>query len=461
MAPVLLAGFALAPRGAAKTALYPGPEGMQPSELYQVKVNGAPSFVYPVTVNPTGEYQNISGPGAMTYFDFEGEVTVEITASREVASASVHPLSRGVKAAVHGRAVTFTLTAPGNFVLFFDGSRNEPLFVFANPIETEVPDRDAPGVFYFGPGVHSPGLIELGSNQTLYLAGGAFVKGRIKSDDAQNVKILGRGILYGGGYRKEDVGGDKFVMFRNCQEARVEGIILLDAFGWNMMIAGSRNVTVDNVKIIGWRMNSDGINPVSSEDVVIRNCFIKSQDDGISIKGMAAAGERLRNITITNCVMWQNWMRSFVLGGELTVKSTENIVFRDSDIIYSGVNLKSAGNRDAALSVWNVDAGLARDVLFEDIRVEEAVRLVRLALFKNKHSRQPEWGHIDGVTFRNITVLKGPAAIELSGHSETNLTQNVTFENLEIEGKLIRGPEDLSAYSADPFTRNVKFAVTR
>jgi len=156
-----------------------------------------------------------------------------------------------------------------------------------------------------------------------------------------------------------------------------------------------------------------------------------------------------------------NWMRSFVLGGELTVNSIENIVFRDSDILYSGVNPKSDGNRDAALSVWNVDAARAGDVTFENIRVEEAVRLVRLALFKNKHSRQREWGHIDGVTFRNVRVLKGPAAIDLSGHSESNLSQNVTFEDLEIEGKLIRGLEDLKNYSADPFTRNVKFMVTR
>ena len=84
-----------------------------------------------------------------------------------------------------------------------------------------------------------------------------------------------------------------------------------------------------------------------------------------------------------------------------------------------------------------------------------------MALFKNKHSRQPEWGHIDGVTFRNIRVFKGPAAIELSGHSESNLIQNVTFEDLEIEGKLIRSPQDRKHYSADPFTRNVKFVVTR
>jgi polygalacturonase len=445
----------------ARTVLYPGPEEVLRSNLYEVRVNGEPLFVYHVTVNPSSEYQNISAPGAMAYFDFSGEVTVEVKARRGLTSVVVRPLSRCVEAVVRGDTATFTLSKPGNFFIEINGSRDNPLFLFANPIETDPPAPDDPNVVYFGPGVHAPGLIELQSGQTLYLAGGSFVKGRFKTENARGVKIRGRGILYGGEYRKADMGDDKFIMFRRCQDVLVEGIIALDAFGWNFMIAGSRNVTVDNVKIIGWRMNSDGINPVSSEKVTIRNCFIKSQDDGISVKGIAAWGSRIADILVTGCVMWQNWMRSFVLGGELAVNSTENIVFRDSDILYSGVNPKSAGNRDAALSVWNVDAARAGDVTFEDIRVEEAVRLVRLALFKNKHSRQPEWGHIDGVSFRNIRVFKGPAAIELSGHSESNLIQNVTFEDLEIEGKLIRSPQDLKHYSADPFTRNVKFVVTR
>ena len=441
--------------------LYPRPEGLTPSPLYQVKVNGSPSFVYPVKVNPTGDYRNASEPAGMTYFDFDGTATVEITAATEFTNATVHPLSRGVQAAVAGRTVSFQLTSPGNFVVWFNNSRRQPLFIFAGPREPEAPKPGTPGVVYFGPGVHSPGLIELGSGQTLYLAGGAFVKGRIKSSDASNVKILGRGILYGGEFNKQAMANEKFVVFRNGRDIHIEGIILLDAFAWNVMIAGSQKATVDNVKIISWRINSDGIDPVSSKDVVIQNCFIKNHDDGISIKGLAAFGEGPRNITVTRCVMWQNWMRSFVVGGELAVKLAEKIVFRDSDILYSGINPKSAGNRDAALSVWNVDAALVRDVLFENIRVEYADRLVRVALFKNKHSRQPEWGHIEGVTFRNLNVLAGPAAIELSGHSPSNLVQNVTFENLELAGRKISRAANLDSYSAEEATRDVKFIVTK
>jgi hypothetical protein len=437
--------------------LYPGPPGMDPSPLYKVRVNGQPCFVHAVTINPTSEYRNIAAPAAMAVFDLDSEAVVEIEAPQEVVSATVHPLSRGVTAQAGGRRIRLSLHEPGNFVVFLNGSRDVPLFVFANPPEKDPPSPNDPGVIYFGPGIHQPGLIELGSGQTLYLAGGAFVKGRVKSHGAHGAVIRGRGILYGGEYRKEEMGGDKFVMFRNCVNVRIEDVVLLDAFGWNVMLAGCRGATVDNLKIIGWRKNSDGVNPVSSEDVVIRNCFIKNQDDGISVKASREVGPRLRNIRVEKCTMWQNWMRSFVLGGELTIARTENIVFRDSDILYSGVNPKSAGNRDAALSVWNVDGAVAGDVLFEDIRVEEAVRLVRLALFKNKHSRDAAWGQIDGVLFRNITVARGPAAIEISGHSEEHLTKNVTFENLRIGGKQILSPDALDHYRADEFSREIRF----
>lgn len=437
--------------------LYPVPAGVEPSPLYRVRVNGQTSFVYPVTVNPTGEYQNIAAPAAMTHFDLEGKATVEIESPEEVSAATVHPASRKIKVETSGKRIRFMLTEPGNFVVFVNGSRDRPLFVFANPPEKDAPGPNDPNVIFFGPGVHAPGLINLASNQTLYLAGGAFVKGRVKSQGARNASIRGRGILYGGDFQKEAMGGDKFIMFVRCDDVRIEGVVSLDAFGWNVMLAGCRNVVVDNVKVIGWRKNSDGINPVSSENVAIRNCFIKNQDDGISIKGSEWAGPVLKNISIEKCTMWQNWMRSFVLGGEMTVARTEKISFRDSDILYSGVNPKSAGNRDAALSVWNVDSGVAGDVLFEDIRIEEAVRLVRLALFKNKHSRHPGWGHIDGVTFRNITVERGPGAIEITGHSEEHLTKDVLFENLRIDGKKISAPSDSKSYRADEFSRGIQF----
>ncbi|MCX6892639.1 MAG: endo-polygalacturonase, partial [Verrucomicrobia bacterium] len=56
-----------------------------------------------------------------------------------------------------------------------------------------------PGVKYFGPGWHQAGKVEVGSNETVYLAGGAAVKGAIVAQGS-NIRILGRGILDGSDY---------------------------------------------------------------------------------------------------------------------------------------------------------------------------------------------------------------------------------------------------------------------
>ena len=43
------------------------------------------------------------------------------------------------------------------------------------------------------------------------------------------------------------------------KEIRIEGVILRDSSSWTMPIRQSERVTVKNVKLIGYRANSDGI----------------------------------------------------------------------------------------------------------------------------------------------------------------------------------------------------------
>jgi hypothetical protein len=52
------------------------------------------------------------------------------------------------------------------------------LLLFANRPENNPPKHGDPNVVYFGPGIHKPERIALKAGQTLYLAGGAVVKGR-------------------------------------------------------------------------------------------------------------------------------------------------------------------------------------------------------------------------------------------------------------------------------------------
>ncbi len=440
--------------------LYPVNAAIPASDWHQVRVNGKPAFVHAVTINPTPEYQDIPAPAGMLCFDVQGSVAVEVTLAQAPDFVVIRPVSKGIEPVVEGKTVRFTLPGPGHYVLEGADRQAQPLFIFANPIRRDQPDAADPKVKYFGPGVHEAGLIRLHNDETLYLAGGALVKGIVRSDDAQNVRIMGPGILYAGHYTKQSI-GQRLVVLKNCDNVLIRDIVCLDSPVWNINPVMSRRVIIDNIKVIGWRRNSDAIDPVNSDGLIIRNSFLKGQDDGVTLKGWESDQQPVvRDVLVEDCILWQNWMRGFVVGGEMRhIRETNNIVFRNSEILYSGVNPKSWANRDAALSVWNVDNAIIENVLFENIVVEYAHRLVRIAIVKNKHSATKDYGRVRNITFRNITVLDGPAFIEITGHDADHLSENITFENLRIRGQLIRSAQECH-YLENEFVRNVRFVVT-
>lgn len=447
---IAVASAAQAPlaQAAGDLIIHPAPQGIALSPDYKVRVNGREAPVYAIVVNPTPEYRDIPGPGAMISFDFDpltGPAIVEVEVVAGVRQVRVRPLSRQIEASLEGNVATFRVDRPGQFFIEVDGSRDNPLFVFANPLEAEpAPDPTNPNVIYFGPGVHHPGRIEVGSHQTLYLAGGAWVNAGVMIADAENVVFRGRGILHGGEFPRERTPTDRFVHIDRCRNVRMEGVILLDPYRWAVRPLNTVDLDIDNIKIIGWRRNSDGIDPCNSQNVRIRNSFIKAQDDGVSIKGIGHGRQPVRNITVENMVMWNNWMRAFVVGGETRAEVLEDITFRDSDILFSGFNPQSQQNRDAAMGIWNVDHGTIRNVTFENIRLEEVHRLVRIGVVQNKHSRDVGRGRIENIVFRDIFVTGGsPPVSEINGHDETAAVEGIRFVNIVIHGQKVRTSEDL------------------
>lgn len=92
-----------------------------------------------------------------------------------------------------------TLTEPDKYLSVEINGWTEPLFLFCEQPETDVPSPDDETVTWFGPGVHTlnediekPFQPENG--HTLYLAPGAFVNGSLDVSYRKHVKILGRGI---------------------------------------------------------------------------------------------------------------------------------------------------------------------------------------------------------------------------------------------------------------------------
>lgn len=436
-----LMGALCGPRAVADVVTYPAPAGEVLSEEYRVWAGGRKVDVYTArTLDPpfAGKQWDFGGDYAFTNFDLAGEVDVRITSTKSLRNVVIRPA--GVeKKLVDDHTLLVSLPGPRKLSIEPDGKKG-PLLLFANPLEKDPPKPDSPKVIYFGPGVHKPGKIELGSNQTLYLAGGAVVKGGVMAQ-GEKIRIRGRGILDGSDWAWRTGPTPHLISIRGT-DVEVSGITIRGASHWTIVPRHSRRVTVRGVKICNSRVqNDDGINPCNSQDVLITDCFIRSDDDCVALKGLdfAATNSNVERVTVENCTLWCDRARIFLLGHESRARFMRGVTLRNLDIIH------------ASMTLFLFEPGeemRLEDVTVQDVRIhgEGQRELIRLRPVVNQYMRNKVPGVIRDVRFRNVTVSGSPGAyqVQVEGADPEHDVRGVTFENVTITGsRLTAGSKHL------------------
>ena len=445
----------------------PAPAGEALSEDYKLWVGGVEAPVYACRVSAVPFNQVWPGyqrpldqteTAGFAYWDMREPVNIEIRCKRAVGSALVRPQSLGIKPAAAGERVSFRLERPRPVVVEIDGPHNA-LHLFPSPPQQDAPKADAPNVRCFGPGVHRPGKIELQSNQTVYLAAGAVVYGCLSGKGVSNVRICGRGILDGSQFERGKGGGA--VKLQDCSDIVIDGIVMRDPDVWCCSLFGCRQAAISDLKLIGlWRYNSDGIDICNSENVTVRDCFVRSYDDSLVVKGLKWKGndsyhERpARNIRFSGCVLWNDWGRAAEIGAETSAPEISGIVFEDCDVIH---------NTHIALDIQHGDRAAVRDVRFQDIRVEVDQNnprprmqgkagetyspgapnyypeLLVIVIQKNFYSHDDQRGNVRNVLFKNISVT-GPRMLDswMRGLDAEHNVSGISIENLRFNGERLK-----------------------
>lgn len=211
----------------------------------------------------------------------------------------------------------------------FDGDRQHNLFLIPHRPDTDKPDPSDPDVIYFGPGEHDRDAIRLTDGQTLYIDYGAVLYSTIVVE-GDGCTIAGHGILSGDKLRHW--GGESWsngeIIFK-CNPSRsyqrsgltVKDISIINGPSWNLSVWNFDNVVIDGVNIIDWGLNGDGIDLICCRNADIRNCFIRTYDDCITLKlrhNVADDGPYtdLQDIRVSGNLIWNDYARGIVVGPE-------------------------------------------------------------------------------------------------------------------------------------------------
>jgi polygalacturonase len=165
---------------------------------------------------------------------------------------------------------------------------------------------------------------------------------------------------------------------------------------------------VIGIRELGWRCNNDGVDIVSSQDVVVEGCFIRSADDAIAVKGLVPA-VNTRNVLVRDTLMFPHG-NCMEVGFELFNDFVENVTFERNTCLHQMMS---------AMSVHNGGHAHVRGLTYRNIVIEGLVappkqvphdlsygyKLLDLQIIQSHYSGpdMDRRGAISNVEYSNIT----------------------------------------------------------
>lgn len=443
--------------------------------LYAVNTNASQTWVpnnYVLAENSVGIVEK------------DGPITLVLSTNFALTyGATIRPLAKEVDYTVdkEKRLIVFTIVDAGQYTIEFRPNRTLHLFVD----EIGLYDSIGESTMYFGAGIHNrendsrinaENKVVLSSNQTVFIDYGAVVQASFVGNYAENVRIIGGGIVSGASFERDAEKNTQQIPFdfNYCKNLHIEGISCLDPAGWAYNIYFCQYAEIVNVKVISSRSNGDGISLQSCQDVRVSDSFIRTWDDSLVVKNYPEWSDRskqgtTRNIFFERCLLWTDLAQSMEIGYETVGQVMDNISFDRITVLHS--------LHKAAISIHNGNNAAITNVRYSDIVIEDASMgrgdgsdtLIEITCeFSSTWSTKQgvtELGSIGNITFENIAVISGrdQLKVHLRGSMDTragydrslHYLDSVVFKNVRIIDRYL--DEDYPYLFVNEYVRELSF----
>lgn len=355
-------------------------------------------------------------------------------------------------------SVRFTMETPRDVMLMLNGNKWTALHLIVNSIDHNAPTCDTADTWYFGPGINNgkayqnvvDGKLRVPSGMTVYLSRGAFLTAGLHFKDVHSAGVRGPGFIYhpekSSKFLMEQQGA---LLIEGSRNISVKDVTAVTFKGFAFLAGQSKGVTISQYRSFSSEGNSDGLHFLSTSDVKIEKCFIRSSDDSIAINcdrweyhGSA------ENYTIDDCVLLADVAHPILIGTHGDPKrpaEIRNIKIRNIDILdheepqvwYQGCMALNAG-----------DGNLLEDLNFIDVRVRKITKgqLFNIRVMQNAMWTTGPGRSVRNVTFENLeldlTDSENVYPSQILGYDHKRCVEGITFKNLSIGGETVHRDMD-------------------
>ena len=427
------------------------------SEVYVMQ--DANTFVLENPGNAQGKLMTRNNHTANFSFSGSLQVVIKRKDGKSMQGSVVYPKQKGYDYFVEGKSLVINLSSWAYLYVEVPDLQKEPLFVFADPWETDVPDKSAsevlnPGmdikalksaientdkeVVYFEEGVYDFGpeigkdyqgfQIPLRSDKKYYLPGGAVVIGSFYSKGGvSGHKLYGRGVVTACG--KGRLGSDKAIPYNLYfagagKKNVVEGIHFNNPAHFCVLSRGE--LKTQYVKMFGWHHQTDGWG--AGDDSVLKDCFIKVNDDFIKIYR--------DNMAVKNVILYKQINGAGIQLGWGSYGAASHCTVEDLYVVKDDEKTPGVTSNTAVINLVNNEGSLIENIHFKNIYLENRVqRLLGLS---------GRGGELNDLFFENVYVQKGTYSNEnyIATRDKTRFS-NLRFKNLYYGKKKITTETDM------------------
>ncbi len=174
-----------------------------------------------------------------------------------------------------------------------------------------------------------------------------------------------------------------------CKNVLIEGVTLNDYPFWCVHPTFCTNVTIRKLRIESHNSNNDGINPDSSKDVLIEDCYLDQSDDCLAIKAGRdqdawRIGKPCENIIVRNMTIFDGIAIGSECSGGVRNVFVYDCEYESGNVLYCKSNLDRGG--------------YIKDIYIKNLKIGKA-RILRLR--NNYHGYR---GGNFPTEFRNINI---------------------------------------------------------